>query len=327
MANIIVTGCAGFIGSHLSEKLIEQGNHVTGIDNFDPFYDKSIKLRNLSNLKESPDFTFLQFDLADSDTLENVLKDQPVDLVVHLAGKAGVRPSIEDPRGYIRANIIATQNILDWMKKRHVSKLAFASSSSVYGNTRETPFREDMDVSNPISPYAFTKKACELVNYTYHSLYKLDVINMRFFTVFGPRQRPDLAIHKFTRLILEGKPIPMFGDGCTARDYTYYEDTVSGIIAAVNFLFANSNVYEIINLGNNQPVKLIDMITTIYDVCGIEPNITQLPMQAGDVDITFANIDKAKKLLGYNPRYSFRKGIENFVKWYKENQLPKIVSL
>ncbi|HBL75965.1 MAG: epimerase [Bacteroidetes bacterium GWF2_42_66] len=318
MANIVVTGCAGFIGSHLSEKLIEQGNRVIGIDNFDPFYDKTIKLRNLEQLKKSPNFIFRELDLSDSSKLKKGMENQPVDLIIHLAGKAGVRPSIEDPQGYIRANIVATQNILNLMKEKGIKKLAFASSSSVYGNTKETPFHEEMDVSNPISPYAFTKKACELINYTYHSLYGLDIVNLRFFTVFGPRQRPDLAIHKFTKLILSGEPVPMFGDGSTARDYTYYEDTVAGIIAAANYLFSNQNVYEIINLGNNQPVKLSDMIATIYDVCGIAPNIRQLPMQAGDVDITFANIDKAKKLLGYNPQYSFRKGVENFVEWYRK---------
>ena len=318
MANILVTGCAGFIGSHLSEKLIEQGNHVIGIDNFDPFYDKSVKLRNLEKLKMATEFSFFEIDLANTAELKKEVSNKPIDIIVHLAGKAGVRPSIDDPKGYIQANIVATQNILDLMKEQGIGKMAFASSSSVYGNTRETPFHEEMDVSNPISPYAFTKKACELINYTYHQLYGLDIINLRFFTVFGPRQRPDLAIHKFTKLILNGEQIPMFGDGSTARDYTYYEDTVSGIIGAVNYLFKNKNVYEIINLGNNQPVKLSEMIATIYDVCGLAPNIQQLPMQAGDVDITFANIDKAKKLLGYNPQYSFRKGVENFVAWYKE---------
>jgi nucleoside-diphosphate-sugar epimerase len=318
MAHILVTGSAGFIGSHLSEKLIEQGNKVIGIDNFDPFYDKSIKLRNLGNLKKSPDFTFLELDLAEYNELKKGVENQQVDLIIHLAGKAGVRPSIEDPQGYIRANIIATQNILNLMKERDILKMAFASSSSVYGNTKETPFHEEQDVSNPISPYAFTKKACELINYTYHHLYGLDIINLRFFTVFGPRQRPDLAIHKFTKLILNGEPIPMFGDGSTARDYTYYEDTIAGIIAAADYLFSNKKVYEIVNLGNNQPVKLRDMISSIGEVCGAIPIIKQLPMQPGDVDITFANIDKAKKMLGYNPQYSFRKGIENFVKWYRQ---------
>ncbi len=317
MANILVTGCAGFIGSHLSEKLLASGNQVIGIDNFDPFYDKSIKLRNLQGFVSNPNFIFRELDLADMSALKNGLDGLSIDLIVHLAGKAGVRPSIQDPQGYIRANIIATQNILDLMKERGIRKLAFASSSSVYGNTPVTPYHERMDVSNPISPYAFTKKACELINYTYHNLFGLDIVNLRFFTVFGPRQRPDLAIHKFTRMMLNGEEIPMFGDGSTSRDYTYYEDTVDGIVGACNYLFAHSGVYEIVNLGNNQPVTLKDMIATIADVCGVRPAIKQFPMQQGDVNITFANIDRARQLFGYNPQYSFRKGVENFVAWYK----------
>jgi nucleoside-diphosphate-sugar epimerase len=318
MQTIVVTGCAGFIGSHLSEKLLAEGNRVIGIDNFDPFYDRQIKERNLSASIGHPNFRFFEVDLADFDTLSSNLQGESIDTIVHLAGKAGVRPSIEDPQGYIRANITATQNVLDVMKDKGIKKLAFASSSSVYGNTRETPFHEGQDVSNPISPYAFTKKACELINYTYHSLYDLDIINLRFFTVFGPRQRPDLAIHKFTRLILSGEEIPMFGDGSTSRDYTYYEDTVAGIRGAINYLNSNEKVYEIINLGNNQPVKLSDMIAAIEKACGVKANIKQLPMQAGDVDITFANIEKAKRLLDYNPHYSFDEGVQNFVDWYRQ---------
>jgi nucleoside-diphosphate-sugar epimerase len=202
------------------------------------------------------------------------------------------------------------------MKNKGIKKLAFASSSSVYGNTKEVPFHETQDVSQPISPYAFTKKACELINYTYHALYGLDIINMRFFTVFGPRQRPDLAIHKFTRLILNKAEIPMFGDGSTSRDYTYYEDTVDGICGALNYLFEHDQVYEIINLGNNQPVRLSDMIGAIERATGSKANIKQLPMQPGDVDITFANIEKAERMLGYHPRYSFEEGVRNFVTWY-----------
>lgn len=318
MSTIVVTGCAGFIGSHLSEQLLSEGNQVIGIDNFDPFYDKKVKERNLAGFSNHSNFRFEELDLADFETLTKNLQDDQIDVIVHLAGKAGVRPSIEDPQGYIRANIVATQNILDLMKDKDIKKLAFASSSSVYGNTKETPFNEEQDVSNPISPYAFSKKACELINYTYHHLHKLDIINLRFFTVFGPRQRPDLAIHKFTRLILNGEEIPMFGDGSTSRDYTYYEDTVAGIKGSIDYLLNNDCVYETINLGNNQPVKLSDMIAAIEKACGKKANIKQLPMQPGDVDITFANIEKAKSLLGYNPQYSFEKGVENFVKWYKE---------
>ncbi len=318
MQTIVVTGCAGFIGSHLSEKLLAEGNRVIGIDNFDPFYDRQIKERNLSASINHQNFRFIEVDLSDFAELSSTLNEKSIDTIVHLAGKAGVRPSIEDPQGYIRANITATQNILDVMKEKGIKKLAFASSSSVYGNTKETPFNEGQDVSNPISPYAFTKKACELINYTYHSLYDLDIINLRFFTVFGPRQRPDLAIHKFTRLILNSEEIPMFGDGSTSRDYTYYEDTVAGIRGAINYLKNNEKVYEIINLGNNQPVKLSDMIAAIEKACGVKANIKQLPMQAGDVDITYANIEKAKTLLDYNPQYSFEEGVKNFVDWYRQ---------
>lgn len=320
MATILITGCAGFIGSHLTEKFLNNGHQVVGIDNFDPFYDRSVKEQNMQGFLSNENFRFFEVDLADTDRLFKSLAEVQIDAIVHLAGKAGVRPSIEDPQGYIRANIVATQNILDLMKERQIRKLAFASSSSVYGNTKETPFHEQQDVSNPISPYAFTKKACELLNYTYHSLHKLDIVNMRFFTVFGPRQRPDLAIHKFTKLILNGSEIPMFGDGSTSRDYTYVADTVDGIYRIVNYLFDNEKVYEIVNLGNNQPVKLRDMIASIEKATDCKANIKQLPMQPGDVDITYANIEKAKALFGYNPQFSFEKGIGNFVDWYTKNQ-------
>ncbi|WP_423128983.1 GDP-mannose 4,6-dehydratase [Gaoshiqia sp. Z1-71] len=318
MATIVVTGCAGFIGSHLCEKLLTDGHRVIGIDNFDPFYDKTVKQRNLSGFRFNPDFDFFEFDLADFRVLSASLEGKSIDAIVHLAGKAGVRPSIEDPAGYIRANIVATQNLLDLMKNRGIKKMAFASSSSVYGNSKEIPFHEEQDVSNPISPYAFTKKACELINYTYHSLYGLDIVNMRFFTVFGPRQRPDLAIHKFTRLIMNEQEIPMFGDGSTSRDYTYYEDTVDGICRALGYLFENDQVYETVNLGNNQPVTLSDMIAAIEKATGKKARIKQLPMQAGDVDITFANIGKANRLFGYQPKFAFEEGVKNFVRWYRE---------
>jgi len=319
MSKIVVTGCAGFIGSHLCEKLLALGHSVIGIDNFDPFYARSIKEKNLSSFINHPDFEFLEFDLADFDRLNEELEHKHIDAVIHLAGKAGVRPSIEAPRDYTRANITATQNILELMKNKGIKKLAFASSSSVYGNTKEVPFHESQDVSHPISPYAFTKKACELINYTYHVLYGLDIVNMRFFTVFGPRQRPDLAIHKFTRLILNKAEIPMFGDGSTSRDYTYYEDTVDGICGVLNYLFEHDQVCETINLGNNQPVRLSDMIGTIERATGRKANIKQLPMQPGDVDITFASIEKAESMLGYHPKYSFEEGIKTFVDWYMKS--------
>jgi UDP-glucuronate 4-epimerase len=322
MKRILVTGCAGFIGSHLSEKLLNTGQQVFGIDNFDPFYDVNIKRRNLSHFINHPNFSFIEVDLADKPTFEALFPDG-IDLIMHLAAKTGVRSSIEDPSGYIRANIVATQNVLDLMKEKGICKMAFASSSSVYGNTKETPFHEGMDVSNPISPYAFTKKACELINYTYHHLYQLDIVNLRFFTVFGPRQRPDLAIHKFTKLIRKGKPITLYGDGSTARDYTYIEDTLAGIIGSIEYLFKHEGVFETVNLGNNHPVGLKKMVQTIYDATGETPNLIYQPMQPGDVDITFADISKAQNLFAYQPAYSFDDGVKRFVEWYDDMAVRK----
>ena len=266
MKRILITGCAGFIGSHLTEKLLSQGLTIVGIDNFDPFYDRSMKERNMLGFINHPNFTFTEADLADKQQLEKLFPS--VDLIVHLAGKAGVRPSIDDPAGYIRANILATQNILDLMQERGIKKMAFASSSSVYGNNTKTPFSEEADVSRPISPYAFTKKACELINYTYHHLYQFDIINMRFFTVFGPRQRPDLAIHKFTKLI-RNPPTNQYvwrRDDCTRLHI--YRRYFAGICASIDYLLTHENVFETINLGNNQPVTLSDMIDAIANATG-----------------------------------------------------------
>lgn len=320
MKNIVVTGCAGFIGSHLSEKLLAEGNRVIGIDNFDPFYPKEVKERNLKSVKEYSNFQFFEADLVDFNALEKLFSDiEKPDIVVHLAAKAGVRPSIEDPQGYIDNNISATRNVLELMRKQSVTKLVFASSSSVYGNMPEIPYHEEMDVSNPISPYAFTKKSCELLNHTYHHLYNIDIVNLRFFTVYGPRQRPDLAIHKFTRFVNEGKPITMYGDGSTSRDYTFIEDIIQGVEKSIDFVLNRANVFETMNLGNNEPVVLKDLIQMIYEVNGKEPTITRLPMQQGDVDRTFASIEKAKKLLGYQPYTSMKEGLQKFTEWYKEN--------
>ena len=313
---ILVTGCAGFIGSHLTEKLLEQNFEVVGIDNFDPFYNKEIKLSNLEKSKSYSQFTFHEVDLIDVELLRNVISSD-IDVVVHLAGKAGVRPSIENPQAYVQGNIVATQNLLELMHQKAIKKLVFASSSSIYGNQKEIPFHEEMNVSNPISPYAATKKAAELLTATYHNLHQFDVLNLRFFTVFGPRQRPDLAIHKFVRQILAGEPITMYGDGSSARDYTYIDDTVQGILAAINYLSCHEKVFETINLGNNHPVLLRDLIDTLYEVLQVEKNIQKLPMQPGDVDVTFANIDKAKNLLNYHPVTTLKNGIQQFVEWFK----------
>lgn len=322
MSNYLVTGCAGFIGSHLTEKLLASGHTVYGVDNFDPFYPRNIKERNIAAVRNHPQFQFFEISLSDYQMVRRVPLDE-VDVVIHLAGKAGVRPSIQDPNGYIDANIVATQNILNRMRDAGKKKLVFASSSSVYGNMPETPYREDMDVSNPISPYAFTKKACELINYTFHHLYGMDILNLRFFTVYGPRQRPDLAIHKFIHLMKSGRPIPVFGDGSTSRDYTFVADTVDGIVRAIRYVEANSGIYDIMNLGNNTPISLNDLIGTIAKVSGITPTIDRKPMQPGDVNITFADISRAQNLLGYQPKTKLEDGIRSFMTWF-DQQYPSV---
>lgn len=322
MQKIIVTGCAGFIGSHLSETLLNKGFKVIGIDNLDPFYDPAIKRSNLGNFIDHGNFEFFESDLTDEDSTFKIF-NKGADVVVHLAGKAGVRPSIEDPQSYIEDNITATRVVLSAMQKNNLRKLAFASSSSVYGNNPNTPWSEDLNVDNPISPYAFSKKSCELLNHTWHHLYDLDIINMRFFTVYGPRQRPDLAIHKFIRMMFDGTPLTLFGDGTTSRDYTYISDTVSGIIGAISYLMNHEKIFETVNLGNNHPVSLNNLVTKIAEAIGTEPAIERLPMQPGDVNITFANIDKAGNMFGYKPELKLEDGIRSFVNWYKEVLVSK----
>ena len=319
MASYLITGCGGFIGSHLSETLLKEGHQVVGIDNFDPFYKKEIKEQNLKGLLSNTHFQFIEGDLKDSNVFDQIGID--IDIIVHLAAKAGVLPSLKDPIAYLNDNVIATQNLLNLCKERHIMKFVFASSSSIYGNNKSIPFTETDNVDQPISPYAASKKACELITHTAHHLYKLDVVNLRFFTVFGPRQRPDLAIHKFIKLVDEGKEITMYGDGSTSRDYTFVNDTVQGIMGACNYISTHENVYEIVNLGNNTPVKLKDLIATIEKVMNKKVKINHQPMQPGDVDITFANIDKAKKLFGYAPSTSLEDGISSFVKWYHEQKV------
>ncbi|MDX2003529.1 MAG: GDP-mannose 4,6-dehydratase [Chitinophagales bacterium] len=311
---ILLTGCAGFIGSHLAERLLALGNQVTGIDNFDPFYSKELKTANLEVLLGHADFQFFEFNLADKSAYSQL--NGSYDVVVHLAAKAGVLPSLKDANAYIEANITATNHLLEWMKDNGLRKLVFASSSSVYGNNKKIPFSENDAVSEPISPYAFTKRACELMNFSYHHLYHIDILNLRLFTVYGPRQRPDLAIHKFVKLIDEGQPLNMYGDGSTARDYTYVADTVDGFVKAIDYIMSNDKVYEIINLGNNNPVKLKELVDAIYGVMGKQPQINVMPMQPGDVDITYADITKAKAMLGYSPATPLHQGLKQFIEWY-----------
>ena len=317
--SILVTGAAGFIGSHLSEALLKAGYKVAGIDNFDSFYTRHLKEGNLNLLKKSENFVFIEGDAGNAEVLDAIPFE--IDIVVHLAAKAGVLPSLKNPLGYIRTNIEMTNNLLEWMRVKGINKFVFASSSSVYGNNTKIPFDENDLVEQPISSYAFTKRSCELMNYTYHSLYNMDLINLRFFTVYGERQRPDLAIRKFVNNILKGLPITIYGDGTTARDYTYYADTVQGIISAIKYISGHSKIFETFNLGNNSPVSLMELINTISKVTGIKPILAYESMKPGDVNITYANIDKAKKVLGYQPAIDLEKGLGKFVTWFKENNI------
>ena len=317
MKTYLITGGAGFIGSSLADSLLKDGQKVIVIDNFCNFYNPLVKENNIKEALANRNYNLYRGDIRDKEFLEKVFSENQIDIVVHLAAMAGVRPSIENPILYQEVNCLGTQNILEVMKKYHVDKLVMASSSSVYGNTKEVPFKEDMIVDFAISPYAATKKANEVMTHVYHKLFNLNVIMLRFFTVFGPRQRPDLAINKFTRLMLNNEEIPMFGDGETSRDYTYIDDIVDGIKKSCDYVINNEYVYEIINLGNSSPVTLKEMINIIGEVINVIPKIKQLPMQPGDVNRTFADISKAKSLLGYQPKTSFKDGIIRFVEWYR----------
>lgn len=312
---ILLTGCAGFIGSHTAENLLQHGWQVVGMDNFDPFYDHQAKQRNLSGFLNHEAFEFVQADIRDKNAVEEVASYGPFDAVCHLAARAGVRPSIADPLGYNEVNITGTLNLLEAAARQEQRpKFVFASSSSVYGNNEKVPFSESDSVDNPISPYAATKKAGELICHTYHHLYQMDVSCLRFFTVFGPRQRPDLAISKFARRMLSGQSIEMYGDGSTSRDYTYIDDIVLGVRRAIE----RCKGYEIFNLGSKHPITLKEMIAAVADACDCEPEIIQKPMQAGDVNRTFADVEKAGRVLDYKPSVPFAEGVARQVAWMRQ---------
>jgi UDP-glucuronate 4-epimerase len=321
--NILVTGVAGFIGSHVADRLIADGHVVYGIDNFDPYYDRAIKDRNLRGLLGETGFRFYQADLVDPHAMANVFgtaaeTDRSIDAVIHLAAKAGVRPSIEDPQAYTKVNIEGTVNLLETMVAADVKDLVFASSSSVYGNTSTVPFREDAWVDYPISPYAATKKACELLCHTYTHLHRMRVAALRFFTVYGPRQRPDLAIAKFTRLIEEGRPIPVYGDGSTQRDYTYIEDILEGVMGALAWIRdGKPGTYEVFNLGESRTVALSELISLLEVALGREARIDRQPMQPGDVNRTWADVSRAKAAFGYEPETALEEGIRRYVEWFR----------
>ena len=313
---VLITGSAGFIGSHLAEDLLTGGHAVVGMDNFDPFYDRAVKEANLVDVRAvGGTFHFVEADIRDRPAVDRLFADEgPLDAVVHLAARAGVRPSIADPMLYEQVNVAGTINLLAAAAGAKAKpKFIFGSSSSVYGNNEKVPFSEDDRVDHPISPYAATKRSGELMAHVYHRLYGLDVWCLRFFTVYGPRQRPDLAIHKFARKILAGEPIQKFGDGSASRDYTYVSDIVAGIRAAID----RCRGYEIINLGSRNPITLTDMIAAVAAACGREPIIEQLPMQPGDVDRTYADVTRASDLLDYAPTMSFNEGIQKLVDWLR----------
>jgi UDP-glucuronate 4-epimerase len=312
---VLITGAAGFIGSLLSEQLLDNGLMVVGLDNFDDFYDPQIKRRNIAACLKNKNFQLVEADIRDSAAMDKTIGGG-VEIIVHLAAKAGVRPSIEKPLLYADVNINGTMVLLEAAKKHKVNKFIFGSSSSVYGNNKKVPFSEDDNVDFPISPYAATKKAGELICHTYHHLYGICITCLRFFTVYGPRQRPDLAIHKFAKLIEQDKPIPVYGDGTMMRDFTYIDDIIDGIVAAMN----KCSGFSIYNLGESRPISVNDLIAEIEKALGKKAIKKYLPPQPGDVQRTYADVTKAIKELGYKPDTTIQAGLAKFVQWLRQNK-------
>jgi UDP-glucuronate 4-epimerase len=317
--NMFVTGAAGFIGSHVVEALLARGDRVHGLDNFDPFYDRRIKERNLARLSAHPSFSVLEGDIRDAPALGRWGEGIPPDALIHLAAKAGVRPSVADPVGYADVNVHGTIRMLEWARDRRVPRILFASSSSVYGGNTKVPFSEDDFVDHPVSPYAATKKAGELLCHTYCHLYGLNVAALRFFTVYGPRQRPEMAIHKFTRRILEGKGIDLYGDGSSRRDYTSIEDVVSGVLGALTA----PPGYRVYNLGESATISLSDLVALIEKACGKTAVRRFQPPQPGDVPVTYADISRARREIGYDPRTPIGRGVSLFIKWYRREETER----
>ncbi|MFN2579051.1 MAG: GDP-mannose 4,6-dehydratase [Pyrinomonadaceae bacterium] len=313
MRSILITGGAGFIGSHLVNRLISERWQVTVVDDFNDFYDPAIKRASIETHLSNPSFKLVETDIRNYEDLMKACAGNSFDCIVHLAARAGVRPSLTDPQLYVETNVNGTMNLLELARANHVKQFIFGSSSSVYGTNAKVPFTEDDPISNPISPYAATKAAGELLCHTYSHLYGLRVICLRFFTVYGARQRPDLAIHKFAKLISSGKPIPVFGDGTTRRDYTYIDDIIAGVRAAIDYDATN---YEIINLGESRTVELRELISLLEQALGKKAQIDRQSMQPGDVPQTFADIERARRLLKYNPETQIEDGIDKFVEWF-----------
>ena len=314
---ILVTGAAGFIGSHLCERLCARGDEVIGFDNFDPFYPRDTKQANLGGLLSAPGFSFVEGDVRSEADLGRALaaRGREPDAVVHLAALAGVRPSLADPARYADVNVVGTQRVAEACRAAGVERLVFASSSSVYGLDSEVPFKEADPCLRPVSPYASTKRAGELLLFTAHHLHGLDVTCLRFFTVYGPRQRPDLAIHKFARLILEGRPIELFGDGSTSRDYTFIDDIIDGVVAAIDEQGREPPGYRIYNLGGSRTTTLLGLVQLLADALGKQPTIEWRPEQPGDMKRTLADVARAGAALGHAPRVPIEEGIIRFVRW------------
>lgn len=313
MPHALVTGGAGFIGSHLVDSLLATGWRVTDFDSFDPFYDVSIKERNVASHLRHPQYRLVRGDLRDAAAMRALLESR-YDVIVHLAAKAGVRPSIEDPTAYTEVNVAGTQNLLELARTCGVRQFVFASSSSVYGVNPRVPWREDDEGLRPISPYASTKLSGELLGHVYSHLYDMRFVALRFFTVYGPRQRPDLAIHKFARMMLKGLPIPLFGDGSTRRDYTFIDDIIKGVRAAMAY---DASRYEVFNLGNNQTVTLNEMVSGLEQALGVRAVLERRPEKPGDVPQTWASIDRARQLLSYEPSTSYPEGVRRFAEWLR----------
>ncbi|MGD9631535.1 MAG: GDP-mannose 4,6-dehydratase [Pyrinomonadaceae bacterium] len=312
--NILLTGGAGFIGSHLAERLLAEGTwNLTIVDDLNDFYSPVIKRANLEAIGRTGEFRFREADIRSPENLAKIFDEGSFDIIVHLAARAGVRPSLKEPRLYAETNINGTLNLLELARDHGVGQFVFGSSSSVYGINEKVPFAEDDPIRNPISPYASTKAAGELICHTYSHLFDIRTVCLRFFTVYGARQRPDLAIHKFSRLIRDGKPIQLFGDGTTRRDYTYIDDIISGVRAAMDY---DASMHEVINLGESETTELSRLIELLEESLGKKAVIDQQPMQPGDVPITYADISKARKLLGYDPKTKVEEGIPKFVDWF-----------
>ncbi|HMJ26018.1 MAG TPA: GDP-mannose 4,6-dehydratase [Pyrinomonadaceae bacterium] len=320
MKSILITGGAGFIGSHLVDRLLSEGGwQITVVDDFNDFYDPAIKRENVRAPLSHPDYRLVEADIRNPAALEPAFDGTTFDCIVHLAARAGVRPSLKEPRLYVETNINGTLNLLELARTHGVKQFVFGSSSSVYGMNAKVPFSEDDPIFNPISPYAATKAAGELICHSYAHLYDIRIVCLRFFTVYGARQRPDLAIHKFSKLISAGKPIPVFGDGTTRRDYTYIDDIIAGVRAAMDY---DQSKYAVINLGESRTVELRELISLIEQALGRRAEIDRQPLQPGDVPQTFADIAKARALLGYDPQTQIEEGIEKFVAWFRQSNSP-----